>query len=296
MTDDVLERLRAADPLAGQAPPAPTDAGAIAMRDQIMAMDRDVVDLDRRRQRRRRAVVAAVALAAAAATAAAILVSTRRPTQVSAVGCFTEAATAADTTVVSATGSNPVDPCRQLWEAGDMDPDVTSPDEVPPLVACVLESGAVGVFPTTSCDEVDVSGRRSPSPSSSVAPSPSSAPSPPPRSGATDDPGPTGPGPTVADPPEGLPMPDYQTSDETIRQALEQIRLDMADRCLTLEAATALAEEVLAVHGIEGWTIGPIWEDLHTDQTCAGFFPDAPEETIWWTPEEPADGQTPGPR
>ncbi len=287
MTDDVLERLRAADPMAGHPRPDPTDADAIAMRDQIMAMDRDVVDLDRRRQRRRRAVVVGVALAAAAATAA-ILVSTQRPTQVSSVGCFSDAATAADTTVVSATGPNPVDPCRQLWEAGDMDPNVTSPDDVPPLVACVLESGAVGVFPTTSCDEVDVSGRRNSSPS----PAPSSSPT----SGPTDDPAPTDPGPTVTDAPDGLSMPDYQTSDETVRQALEQVRLEMIDRCLTLEAATALAEDALADHGIEGWTIGPIWEDLHTDQTCAGFFPDAPEQTIWWTPEEPLDGQTPGPR
>lgn len=287
MTDDVLERLRAADPLVDQAPPDPTDAAAVAMRDQILAKDRDVVDLDQRRQRRRRAVAIGIALAAAAATAAAILVATRNPTQVSSIGCFAEASISADTAVVAATGPNPVEPCRRLWEAGDMDLDVDSPDEVPPLVACVLDSGAVGVFPATSCGEVDSDGN-------DPGPGPVAPASPPASSDrgadATGDPGPT----TTVEPGD-LPMPDYQTSDETVRQALEQIRLEMIGRCLTLEAATALAEDVLADHGIEGWTLGPIFEG-HTDQTCAGFFPDAPEQAIWWTPEPPREGQTPGPR
>lgn len=284
MTDDVLERLRAADPLAGQPPPAPTDADAVAMREQILATDRDVVDQHQRRRRRRAAMVG-VALAAAVATAAALLVATRRPTHVSSVGCYAAAATDAATTVVSATGANPVDPCRQLWASGDMDPDVTSPAEVPPLVACVLESGAVGVFPASSCDQVGTHGGPDPSPGSSAR-----RPSTPPSAPATHEPGSTS---TVA--PEGLPMPDRRTTDETVRRALEQIRLEMHDRCLTLEAATELAEEVLADHGIEGWTIGPIFEG-HSDQTCAGFFPETPERAIWWTPERPADGQTPGPR
>lgn len=285
MTDDVLDRLRAADPMAERRPPDAADADAVAMRDEILAMDPEVADLDRRRQRRRRLVVAGVAVAAAAATAAAILVATRRPTHVSSVGCFAEAATDADTTVVSSTGANPVDPCRQLWESGAMDPSVTSPDEVPPLVACVLESGAVGVFPTTSCDQVDVAGGDTPEDART-----SDGPDPPRPSDAADA------GPTTTEIPDELSMPDYQTSDETVRRALEEVRLTIGDRCLTLPAATDLAEDILSDHGIEGWTIEPIWPERHSDQSCAGFFPNAPEQTIWWTPEPPADGQTPGPR
>lgn len=290
MTDDVLDRLRAADPLADR--PRPDPADAVAMRDRILAMDPEVADLDQRRQRRRRLIVAGIALAAAAATAAAILVSTRRPSHFSSVGCYAEAATDADTTVVAATGSSPVDPCRQLWESGDMDPSVTSPDEVPPLVGCVLESGAVGVFPTTSCDQVAVDGRDGTDGRDGIEDQgdtdgqDASRPS-----GDAEDPGST-----TTELPDSLSMPDYQTSDETIRRALEEIRLTMADRCLTLPAATDLAEDILSDHGIEGWTIGPIWPDRHTDQTCAGFFSDAPEQTVWWTPEPPAEGQTPGPR
>ncbi len=287
MNGDILDRVRAADPLAGRAVPDPTDTAAVAMREQIIAGQVDVVDLDARRRRRRRAIVG-VAVAAVVAAAAAVAVTTRRPTVVTSIGCYTEASTAADTAVISA-GSNPVDLCRELWEAGDMDPAITTPDGVPPLVACVLESGAVGVFPAASCDDVrtDGSGVVGPHDPGSPPSSPSAASTPP--AGSPD------PSPTDTVEPEGLSMPDFQTSDQELRLALNEIRLEMIDRCLTLEAATDLAEDILADHGFEGWTIEPIFEG-HTDRTCAGFFPNAPERTIWWTPEEPTEDQTPGPR
>lgn len=290
MNGDILDRVRAADPLAGRSLPDAADAAAVAMREQIIAGQVDVVDLDARRRRRRRALVG-VAVAAIVATAAAVAVTTRRPTVVTSVGCYTEASTTADTAVISA-GPNPVDLCRELWEAGDMDPAITSADRVPPLVACVLESGAVGVFPAASCDDVRTDGSEVVGPHDHVdessAPSTSSSPSTPPA-------GSPGPSPTDTVDPEGLPMPDFQTSDQELRVALNEIRLEMLGRCLTLEAATELAEGILAEHGFEGWTIEPIFEG-HTDRTCAGFFPNAPERTIWFTPEEPGVGQTPGPR
>lgn len=288
MNGDILDRVRAADPLAGRPMPDATDAAAVAMREQIIAGQADVVDLDARRRRRRRAIVG-VAIAAVVAAAAAVAVTTRRPAVVTSVGCYTEASTTADTAVISA-GPNPVDLCRELWEAGDMDPAVTTPEQVPSLVACVIESGAVGVFPATSCDEVRTNGGEVHPHGGDESPAP-----PPPSSPSTPPAGSPEPSPAGTVDPEGLPMPDFQTSDHELRVALNEIRLEMIDRCLTLEAATDLAEDILAEHGFEGWRIEPIF-DGHTDRTCAGFFPDAPERTIWWTPEEPRPGQTPGPR
>ncbi|MDQ4018724.1 MAG: hypothetical protein M3188_02680, partial [Actinomycetota bacterium] len=49
----------------------------------------------------------------------------------------------ANTTVVGADGRHPVEICREIWASGGMGP-AASPAS---LTACVLESGAVGVFP-----------------------------------------------------------------------------------------------------------------------------------------------------
>ncbi len=57
MNGDILDRVRAADPLAGRPLPDATDATAVEMRERIIAGEADVVDLDARRRRRRRAII-----------------------------------------------------------------------------------------------------------------------------------------------------------------------------------------------------------------------------------------------
>jgi hypothetical protein len=68
---------------------------------------------------------------------------TREATHLESVGCYATADLGADTTIVSADGRDPVAICAELWQEG-----VVGPGRAPAeLAACVLESGAVGVFP-----------------------------------------------------------------------------------------------------------------------------------------------------
>lgn len=278
MSRDPLDRLRDADPLRGTTLPDAADPDAAALRDRVMAHR---VTSSGRAGRRRRWMAGVAAVAAAGAAAAAVTVATSRVTDPTSVGCYTGPSTRADTTVLASTGASPVAQCRDLWLDGEMHPGVTSRAHLPPLVACVLDThDLVGVFPTTSCELVDTSGTGD---VDLLVPStPVEAPS---HDGTT----------PADDEATGLSMPDYGTDDDTVRQALEEIRLALLDRCLTLEAAVDLADRALARRGLEGWTIGPIMED-HADDACAGFFPDAAEQAVWFTPEQPRPGQTPEPR
>lgn len=98
-----------------------------------------------RSRRRRRWLVGALVPAAAlllGATGVATYVLTRPATHLESVGCYERADLGANTTIVSMDGRDPVAICAELWEDGDV-----GPGSVPELAACVLPSGAVGVFP-----------------------------------------------------------------------------------------------------------------------------------------------------
>lgn len=58
------------------------------------------------------------------------------------IGCYAAADLQAKTAVVPADGRAPVAACRELWRLGEFGAQPT-----PPLQACVLPSGAIGVFP-----------------------------------------------------------------------------------------------------------------------------------------------------
>ena len=95
-----------------------------------------------RRHRRRLALgalVPAVALLLAGVGVAAYLF-TRPATQLEGIGCYRSASLDADTAVVSGDGRSPVAACAEIWRSAFGTP-------APTLQACVLESGAVGVFP-----------------------------------------------------------------------------------------------------------------------------------------------------
>lgn len=278
MTKDPFDRLRDADPLAGRVSPGHSDPDAVAMRDAILASEHAVSPLAAVVRRRRRWLAAGVAVAAGVATAAALAVRTTPVADPTSVGCYDGPSTVASTIVMASSDASPVDLCRALWESGDVSPGISGSQGIPPLVACVVEGGVIGVFPASSCDDVDRSGRDVPPwfPPDTETP----------RVGAPD-------GDRAAPPTEGLPLPDFQTDDVVVREAMEEIRDSMMDRCLTLEQATALAEGVLADAGLDGWTVGPVveWPD---GDVCASFFPDAPEQAVRFVPDEPASGQTPG--
>lgn len=272
MSDALLELLRAADPVAPADLPGPEDAAMAAMLDAIIAgVEADtVVELASRR--RRVAVAATVGLAAATAAAFAV-VSTRAPSgDLLSVACFTAASTSSDAAIVRVVGDNPVETCRTLWVDDEMGVEILSREDAPTLVACVLETGPIGVFPTGSCDDV----LRTPD-----QPAPAPVPTSPGREGVT-------PGRPDA---TGLPLPDFGAEDPVVREALQAVYETLLDRCLTLDAATRVTEDILARAGLDDWTVGPAFE--HTDDTCAGFFPVVDERQVLLTPERPQPGQTP---
>lgn len=278
MTRDPLDRLRDADPLRGRDVPTADAPEARAMREAVLAGEVGEVGILDAARRRRRWVAAGAAVAAAVATAAAIAVTTSRVEDPTRVGCYAAASTRADTVVVTAGEGGPVATCVALWAEGELDPDVTTEDAVPPLTACVLDSGVVGVFPVGSCDDVTDEVIEAPTSSPTPTTSPTTAPE-------TASPSP-------ADDGTGLPLPDYGTADDRVRRAMEEIRTRLLDRCLTLEAAIEVGEDALAAEGLEGWSVGSVLDD-HPEGTCAGFFPDVAEQAVRFVPEDPAPGQTP---
>jgi|FLYL01.1.fsa_nt_gi hypothetical protein len=145
--DDPFERLRAADPTRSADP-----VSAEVDRERIF---RQVVTSTRpnplRALGRRRILV----LVGAVFLVAAAYVMFRPVTEPLTVACYGAANLDADIVVVDApTGGDPVDACRPLWgpdgELGAQFGGSATPD----LQACVLESGAVGVFPTASGSQV----------------------------------------------------------------------------------------------------------------------------------------------
>ena len=103
----------------------------------------------------RRRFVAAVAVVVASALSVGFTVHALSAdvTQPTGVGCYASADLGADTAVVSADGRSPVAVCEELWQRGDV-----GSWPVPALAACVLPSGAVGVFPggRATCATLDL--------------------------------------------------------------------------------------------------------------------------------------------
>ncbi len=101
-----------------------------------------------RRRRRLALVLVPTAIVLAVATGFTAYALTREPTQLESIGCYDRADLSANTTIVNADGRDPVAICAEVWRQGAMD-DTPKP---PRLAACVLESGAVGVFPSLGAD------------------------------------------------------------------------------------------------------------------------------------------------
>lgn len=96
-----------------------------------------------RRLRRRTYLLALVPLAGVIAAAAWAL--TQGATKQFTIGCYGSASLQAHTVVVAAGSDSPVDACRTVWQRGDFGNKPT-----PRLQACVLRSGAIGVFPSSA--------------------------------------------------------------------------------------------------------------------------------------------------
>jgi hypothetical protein len=127
-----------------------------------------VVPIERARRRRRVVAVVAAAAVVLGATAAATI-AWQRASNRTEVRCFPKVVTDYDNPVYGDTmqidtdsASAALDICSSLWSSdflvsaypytGDGS---HAPQQVPPLVACVLPNGEVGVFPTSqTCEQL----------------------------------------------------------------------------------------------------------------------------------------------
>jgi hypothetical protein len=82
-----------------------------------------------------------------AATAFTTYSLTREPKHLESVGCFDRASLSANTAIVSADGRDPVTICTDVWQEGALGTPVPKQ-----LEACVLQTGAIGVFPRSGDD------------------------------------------------------------------------------------------------------------------------------------------------
>ena len=103
----------------------------------------------------RRRLAAAVAVAVASALSVGFTVDALRTdvSEPTGIGCYASADLGAGASVVGADGRSPVAVCEEVWQRGDI-----GSGAVPSLAACVLPSGAVGVFPggRDTCATVDL--------------------------------------------------------------------------------------------------------------------------------------------
>ena len=83
-----------------------------------------------------------------AATGIATYVLTREATHLESISCYDALDLAANTTVVASDGRDPVTVCMEVWQQGAVGEE-PAPSQ---LAACVLPSGAVGVFPAAGRD------------------------------------------------------------------------------------------------------------------------------------------------
>jgi hypothetical protein len=112
---------------------------------------REVAMWDRAAQRRRRRLALVLVPAVLALLTAAGFTTyalTREPSHLESVGCFETAELDGNIAIVNADGRGPTAICAELWRQGDMGPGPAPKS----LAACVLETGAVGVFPSSGKD------------------------------------------------------------------------------------------------------------------------------------------------
>jgi hypothetical protein len=202
-------------------------------------------------RRWRRALVAAVALGAAAVMAAAAYAGyllTRPATHLESIGCYEEASLTANTAIVPSGSLPPAAACATMWSTAF--PTVERPSS---FAACVLDSGAIAVFPagTPAADPCRQLGL-----------------------------------PRLAETPE---TQREMRQFVGLRADLDQIFA--GDTCLSYEQARSKTRVALDANGLSSWKIVPgpgiSGEGFSSQRPCAGLAFDTAERTIILVPEEP---------
>jgi hypothetical protein len=130
-------------------------AGRLHQRKEALVRELKSWD-ERARRRRRRLVLALLAMVTVllAATGFMTYTLTRGPTHLESIGCYDRASLASNVAVVEADGRSPTAICEDVWRRGDL-VGAPKPDR---LAACVLESGAIGVFPSSGASTCEALG------------------------------------------------------------------------------------------------------------------------------------------
>jgi hypothetical protein len=155
----------------------------------------------------------------AAAVAAGAWALTHGATKGLTIGCYATASLQAHTVVVPATGESPTGICGKVWQRGEFG----SPAS-PELQACVLPSGAVGVFPSPAaraCEQLHLAPVAS-------GPSPST--------------------PTTSSSPRQRPGSAASLKDALVAQFL-------ADACMARPEAISTVREELRKQHLGDWTV-----------------------------------------
>jgi hypothetical protein len=128
--------------------------GRLQLRKEHLVSELSTDDRVARRRRRRVGFVLVPAVVILfGLTGFTTYVLTREPTHMETVGCFEQASLSANVAVVSADGRDPAVICREIFQASDLSAPI--PDE---LASCVLDSGAIGVFPSSGPQTCDLLG------------------------------------------------------------------------------------------------------------------------------------------
>jgi hypothetical protein len=123
--------------------------GRLQQRKEQLVREVSIWDRTARRRRRRLVLVLVPAvIVLLAVTGFTTYALTREPTHLQSLGCFETAELDGNIAVVDADGRDPVAICAELWRQGDMGHG-PAPER---LAACVLNTGPVGVFPSTRED------------------------------------------------------------------------------------------------------------------------------------------------
>jgi hypothetical protein len=141
---DPVDRLRRANPVPLEEAPSPDSTQARRVLKRIIDSPRGVGHTKKWITKRRLWVLVPAALLAAAAASYGLVRTVRQPLV---VACYEQPNLRADRAEVPGTGGNPVTACGLLWRpGGKFNP--SGHRLIPPLTACVLDSGATGVFPS----------------------------------------------------------------------------------------------------------------------------------------------------
>jgi hypothetical protein len=232
------------------APPPERDfpAGRLQLRKQHLVSEIRSASPIHLQRRSRRIAMAAIALAAVVLIGAAYAgyVLTRPATQLESIGCYQSASLSANTAVISSDGGSPAAACARIWTSAF--PGAARPAG---FAACVLDSGAIGVFPKQSvadtCRQLG-----------------------------------------LAQLDQSATAQSQSRRFAALKSDLSA--LFTSDACLGFRQARARTQEVLDKNGLSDWRIipgeGVSGEGFSAERPCAGLAFDTSKQTIILVPEE----------